>query len=188
MRTDGITPARTSSYVLLRPTLSMDAASVMVSKSFASSLPPTICVAMGIEFSALSLSKSDMCTSTVSSRDPPRVPLRSNAVRFFAGDQFHLCYPDGGTPSATSGLWISGAGGSVQQVQLPFMESWCWLCRSMASCCTCCTVEVSTLIQEPSALGPHEVRVIPAEERQVTNRTARRSGRRWVGGLAGHVR
>ena len=69
------------------------------------------------------------------------------------------------------------------------MESWCWLCRSMASCCTCCTVEVvSILSYQVSALGPHEVRVIPAEERQVTNRTAGWSGRRWVGGLAGHVR
>ena len=68
------------------------------------------------------------------------------------------------------------------------MEPWCWLCRSVVSCCTCCTVEVSTLMQEPSALGPHEVRILPAEERQVTNRTTRWSGRRWVGGLAGHVR
>src|SRR5659263_281301 len=103
MRTDGITPARTSSYVLLRPRLSRDAACVTVSKSFVSSLPPTFCVAMGIEFNALSLSKSDMCTSTVSSRDRPRVPLRSNAVRVLAGDQLHLGYPAGGTPSGTSG-------------------------------------------------------------------------------------
>ena len=75
-----------------------------------------------------------------------------------------------GSSLATSSTWATrlgvhhrglqvldhGARGSVQQVQLPCMESWCWLGRSVVSCCTCCTVEVSTLIHESSALRPHE--------------------------------
>jgi len=49
----------------------------------------------------------------VSSRDRPRVAIRSNKVQAFAGDLVHIAYPSRGTPWALEGSPARGDGGAV---------------------------------------------------------------------------